>query len=710
MGCVVSKKNEGDDVVWLCKERKRQLKLAVERRYAFAEAQCKYNQSLYSVAAAIRLFVARHASPFSPFLITFPSVNLENAEPIVQNNPMLLQQRPSEPTTHKSIAAGSVCDESVKLQEDPDGKSESEEGEVVCEHFYDGVEEAPMGSPERGFGWDFFNPFYDGVRADVVNGFGQSFDEDLRAVREKEGIPELEEVGEGVVSEEKVRDLSNCDVDHEEESGIEAVGDVNGNLEGERSLRVIDTPKEGRELLEALRDVEDHFMKAYDSGLDVSRMLETNMVQMQSALEEIKENSTKLIRSITRSRSTASTLSWSSSGKSLLTSSSKSSSAWTQFSNDLFDDYGAMGSGNHSLTLGRLYAWEKKLFQEVKAGEETRRLYERKCSQLRNHDVGDGINSRDKVGVEVKDLYARILVAIRSAESISQRIEKLRDDELQPQLIELLKGLMRNWQMMSELHETQNKIMSEVKSLNCPTIGMFCNDSHQLATFGLEAELQNWCACFALYFCSQKAYIEALHGWLLKFVSPETEFYLKGMSPLPSCTLNGPPLLAICHNWLAFMDKLPDRAVTSAMKSFGKDIKSLLVQQGEEHQQKRKVDGLARELDKKVLAFERTERRLLGFKFSEKETELHVPNRIEYLTGMKDQLDMFKKKLDSEKAKHQTSMQETQHIAVKGFQTGFSSVFESLAEFSKTATRLYADIITFSENAKAVDEKSSKPS
>lgn len=279
MGCVVSKKNEGDDVVWLCKERKRQLKLAVERRYGFAEAQCKYNQSLYSVAAAIRLFVARHSSPSSPFLITFPSVNLENAEPIVQNNPMLLQQRPSEPMTHKTIGVGSVCD-SVKLQEDPDGKSESDQGEVVCEHFHDVVE-----SPERDFGWDFFNPFYDGVRAELVNGF----DEDLRAVREKEGIPELEEVGEGgVISEEKVGDLSNCDVGHEEESGGVAVSDGNGNQEGERSLRVIDTPKEGRELLEALRDVEDHFMKAYDSGLDVSRMLETNMVQMQSALEEIK--------------------------------------------------------------------------------------------------------------------------------------------------------------------------------------------------------------------------------------------------------------------------------------------------------------------------------------------------------------------------------------------------------------------------------------
>lgn len=74
------------------------------------------------------------------------------------------------------------------------------------------------------------------------------------------------------------------------------------------------------------------------------------------------ENSTKLIQAITwRSASSRS-----SSCKSLVASNSKSASTWTEFSNDLFDDYGGMTSGSHSLTLGRLYAWEKKLYEEVK--------------------------------------------------------------------------------------------------------------------------------------------------------------------------------------------------------------------------------------------------------------------------------------------------------------------------------------------------------
>lgn len=60
---------------------------------------------------------------------------------------------------------------------------------------------------------------------------------------------------------------------------------------------------------------------------------------------------------------------------------------------------------------------------------------------MRNQDVkGDEGVTIDKTRSAVKDLYSRILVAIRSAESISEKIDKLRDEELQPQIIELLHG------------------------------------------------------------------------------------------------------------------------------------------------------------------------------------------------------------------------------------------------------------------------------
>lgn len=696
MGCVASRKldeEEEEDVVLVCRERKRQLKKALESRSALADSQCKYNNSLYALSAALRLFVARYSSPSSPFLITF--------------NPSSDDQKPTSDTLISSEQDQKQSPKYPKEKEkekddsesDEEEEEEEEEMECECKDFYGqemGFSQIPNSPPpRRDFQWDFFSPFDVGVSG----GFGGE-DEDLGVVREKEGIPDLEEdEGErfAIATEERGENVGKNIF-----RGDLVKGDDDDMSQGEQKclIKVVDTPNDGRELLEALKDVVDLFLRGYDSGLDVSRMLETNMVQAQSTLEDTKENPNKLIRSIPRSRSTSSTLSWSSSCKSLLTtSSSKSSSTWTELKSDVFDSYGGMESGSHSLTLGRLYAWEKKLYEEVKSAEETRKIYKQKCSQLRNQEAKrDGLRSCDKTAAEVKHLYTRNLVSIKSAESISERIKNLRDQELQPQLVELLRGLMRNWKIMLEMHETQNKIMYQVKSFDCPTYGKFCNDSHRLATLRLETELQNWQACFDAYVSSQKAYVEALAGWLSKFViTPQTELCLNG--------INAPPLLAMCHDWLVRVDTLPDKAVTSAMKSFRKDIRALLVKQGEEQQQKRKVEGLAKELDRKVLALQRVERRVLESKISGQEGEIHVRSRVEYLTEKKEQLEAFRKRVDAEKVKHQNSVQETQQIAVSGFQTGFSALFESLAEFSRAAVKMYGDqLVTFSENSVA-DEK-----
>ncbi|OVA15935.1 protein of unknown function DUF632 [Macleaya cordata] len=735
MGCVASRLEEDDEVVSLCKERKRLLKSAVERRYALADAHCKYFHSLYAVAAALSLFVARHSSPSSPFLITFPPPCSELPTENIISNPMFLQQKPSEPTQEtidcqqsdsslssdsseegddgvgrQEVPAEQVCGYFYTRMPPPMPSPQEVPAEQVCGYSYTGMP-PPMPSPQRDFGWDFFNPF-EGVRPEVIGGFSRTSDEDLRVVREEEGIPELEEEEGGerkvmVVEDDDDKD----DEDQEEESGVEVVkvvGGTNVSRGEQKGLTVIDTPVRGRELLEALKDVEDHFLRAYDSGKDVSKMLEVNRVHLQSGLEEIKENSSKLIQAITWHRSSSSQ---SSSTKSFLASSSKSSSSWTEFKNELFDDYGGMDSGSHSQTLGRLYAWEKKLYEEVKAGDSTRKLYERKCSQLRNQDVrGDDTRSVDKTRSTVKDLYTRILVAIRTAESISKRIEKLRDEELQPQLIELLQGLMTTWKIMMESHETQNKIMFEVKSFTCPTYGKFCNESHRLATLQLEAELQNWRACFTGYVNAQRAYIEALNGWLSKFIVPEVEFYSKGRSSMPPYLISGPPVLVISRDWLTSLQKLPDKGVAYAMKSFGKDVRSLWVQQGEEQQQKRKVDGLAKELDRRINAFQRAENRILESKLSEEKVEQDVQHRVEYLAGRKDLLEMFRTRLDTEKEKHHNHMQETQRITLNGFQTGLTSVFESLAEFSKASLKMYNELIQYSEKAKAGDEKGGNPS
>lgn len=695
---------EEEQVVTICRERKRQLKLAVQRRYALSDAHFKYCQSLYGVSAAIKLFVNRHSSPSPPFLITYPPEPSPQNPPkdgvLVSSNPLFLQQIPSEPTTKTAQKCESTSSSSDSSEEDIGERTHHlhiPNQEIQNEDYFYTHMPPSMPSPQKDLGWDFFNfnPF-DEMRPEVVRGYNKCSEEELRLVREEEGIPDLEEEGE---REEVVKNGVVIGENEDEFASGVCVGE-----EQKRGLTVIDTPVRGRELLEALRDIEDHFLRAYESGKGLSKMLETNRMHLQSGLEEIKENSTKLIQAITW-RSTSSR---SSSCKSLVASSSKNSSTWSSFNNDLFDDYGGLESGSHSLTLGRLYAWEKKLYLEVKDGDSIRRIYEKKCNQLRNQDVRgeDGVFV-DKTRSAVKDLYSRILVAIRSAESISIQIEKLRDGELQPQIVELLQGLARTWKDMLESHEIQNKIMSEVKLYTCPTYGKFSNNTHRLATLQIEAELNNWRACFTEYTSAQKAYIGALHRWLTKFITPEVEFYSKRRSSTMGVINSGPLLLVMCHDWLASLNNLPDKSVSISMKSFRKDLRALWTQQGLEQQQKRKVDGLSKDLERKISGFQKPENKIFETKLLlEHCSKVDMENRAEFAKHEKDLLEGFRRRVELEKEKHHSYMQQTHKITLHGFQTGFGGVFDSLTQFSKASLKMYNELLSHHENAQNVEKGS----
>lgn len=81
------------------------------------------------------------------------------------------------------------------------------------------------------------------------------------------------------------------------------------------------------------------------------------------------------------------------------------------------------------------------MFLSLQSGEKVRIVYEKKCMQLRNQDVkGDDPSSVDKTRAAIRDLHTQIKVSIHSVEAISKRIETLRDEELQPQLADLIQG------------------------------------------------------------------------------------------------------------------------------------------------------------------------------------------------------------------------------------------------------------------------------
>lgn len=507
----------------------------------------------------------------------------------------------------------------------------------------------PSPSPQRSSSqWDFFwNPFssLDYYGYPTRNSVHQTvFDDDingLQQVREEEGIPELEEETEHeeIDHHNRVnrRDKFHMHCDHDDEVSVEDVDDDDDdefetdsgeetvsehelespplmsktqNLEvskGESSGKVANngmgdvvsnqernknegTPgftvyvnRRPTSMSEVIKDLEAQFTIISDSAKELSVMLEANRAQYSSTSHDLTAmkilNPVALLRSASSSRSNSSRF--------LVNSSGSSKDEGYASSSDLSDD-SCMVHNSHQSTLDKLYAWEKKLYQEVKAGERIRIAYDKKCAQLKNHDAkGDDHSYLDKTRNAIRDLHTQIKVSIHSVEAVSKRIETLRDQELQPQLLELIQGLSRMWKVMAECHQTQKRTLDEAKILLAGTPSKpkkytpaNASEPHRLArsATNLESELQNWKSCFELWVTSQKSYIHAITGWLLRCIGSNSNNTTKfPFSPRRSS--EAPPMLTVCIQWARLLDSINEVPVLDGLDFFAAGVGSLYVQQ-----------------------------------------------------------------------------------------------------------------------------------
>ncbi|CAK9170661.1 unnamed protein product [Ilex paraguariensis] len=502
----------------------------------------------------------------------------------------------------------------------------------------------PPSSPQTSQ-WDFFwNPFssldYYGypnrssmdqtILDDEING--------LRQVREEEGIPELEEETEQEETDNRVNRTEgrakvevNCtreevtveDVDDDDDddedgcedadSGNDTEHEVKGfQCHGSQSMEVSNAQKIAQvsnqetavgdrqaneetpgftvyvkrrptSMAEVIKDLEAQFAIVCKSADEVSAMLEASRAQYTSTSTEL--SAVKMLNPVALLRSASSR---SSSSRFLINSSVSRDEGYESSSS--FSEDSCMLSCSHQSTLDRLYAWEKKLYQEVRAGERVRIAYEKKCAHMRNLDVtGEDPSSVDKARAAIRDLHTQIKVSIHSVKAVSKRIETLRDEELQPQLFELIQGLARMWKVMAECHQAQKCTLDEAKLLlagmpsklsakKTYTI-MSPSEPHRLvrSAANLETELRNWRASFESWITSQRSYVHALTGWLLRCVRSDPDTSKLPFSPRRS--IGAPPIFSLCIQWSRLLDAISEVPVLDGLDFFAAGVGSLYAQQ-----------------------------------------------------------------------------------------------------------------------------------
>ncbi|KAM1206223.1 hypothetical protein PS2_006916 [Malus domestica] len=507
--------------------------------------------------------------------------------------------------------------------------------------------------------FDFFHPIDHQFSFQEGKGMNQGFENnDDRQLREEEGIPDMEDEEEKASfhgreesqdSEDEfdepatntlVRSFENLNrvQDHIEASAsptMPSAGSVTSETEllnGEKSnspdfspLRATSSPvavetdstkktvKEDcieskaapKDFFSSMKDIEILFIRAFECGKEIPRMLEANKLHFRPIFPEKESGSisSKFLKGCfscgedpsqvqeEAPQTSVKYLTWH------RTTSSRSSSSrnplganlkddMDDLTGHLFDNF-CMNSGSHASTLDRLYAWERKLYDEVKASEMVRRDYGLKCKILRQlESKGQSSQITDKTRAVVKDLHSRIGVAIHRIDSISKRIEDLRDKELQPQLEELIEGLRRMWEGLVVCHKLQFHIIS-IAYNNSNTKISVQSESRRQITIQLKDELSSLSSSFMKWNGAQKSYLQSIDGWLLKCISFPQKSSKKKRRPYEIPYRNyGPPIYVTCGDWLEKLGSLPAKEVEDSIKTLVAETYRFLP-----HQEKKEEKG-----------------------------------------------------------------------------------------------------------------------
>ncbi|KAL9687518.1 hypothetical protein QQ045_031921 [Rhodiola kirilowii] len=528
----------------------------------------------------------------------------------------------------------------------------------------------PPPSPPGGSAWDFLNPF-DGVYDESYSAYLSS--RELNEVREEEGIPELEEVDEeddyevvkevydnkaADVAEEVASGGKHLNLDIEDEGGkvdgVEILSPVKPSLVEDEKLehevemmeakavdrdeRITKSASEGntkgaepRGFSDVLRDIHVQFNRAAEVGNELAELLEVGSLPYHKNCNAYLDSS-KMMQAITPSLPIV----FSHPSKSLI---SKSSSlAVMDASPSNIDEIAGLKTKGLSSTLQKLYLWEKKLFYEVKAEEKLRVLHDRKRRKLIQLDMKGAV--ADKVistGRFVRSMGTKIKVAIQVVDKISSTLNKIRDEELRPQINQLIQGLTSMWKSMLECHGSQLQAIREVKNLDAVVSHKKFSEANLKATSDLEHELINWALRFMNWVSRQREFAKALNNWLLKCLFHKPDF-----SP---GRIGAPPIFVICYHWAQALDQTSEKVVVDAMRELVMSVFSvwerdrLILQQNlvtniELERQVRSLDLEDHNIRKQIQALEKQVLQVSSF--SRVSSGLHESSQLVYRTDTRN--------------------------------------------------------------------------
>lgn len=708
MGCTQSK-IDNEESVFRCKQRKQNMKEAVTARNAFAAAHSAYITLLKNTGAALNDYgqgetndtrvqgmmgIPAHPQILDPLLVPpplpFPETArfLDQGSPIKRSislPPIALQEQQAAAAAAAKMN-GSPPRKST-IREDDDTEEEAEREEIPVETAAarppppPRESNVPLHSPPP---WDFFTSVfeYDTIHNQAMPEEVETGEDAMHSKSEIKQISEDEAAVDGYVEDDEHKD-DDTDAHDSPVNTPEEIVQKPYSHKASQSAGVIkeETPmpltvskggKDGKDLLEVLQEIDDQFLKASESGQEVSKMLEANRLHYHSNFADNNGmiDPDRVKRAITWNRS------------------------FKLSSLEDGNDNTKEEKETHASVLDKLLAWEKKLYDEVKAGELMKIEYQKKIALLNKQKTRGRNSGLEKTKAAVKYLHTRYMVDFQAMDSTSSEIQRLRDEQLYPNLVVLVAGMAKMWKRMYECHCKQQEIVTGLRNINISNAPEETTKQHHERTVQLHNVVNEWQSQSSKLVRFQKEYVNALHSWLrLNLVPIESNLKEKVSSPQRTVV---PPIHGLLEAWRSELDKLPETVVLEAIKSFAAIVDRILKQQEDEIKQKLKYEEIKIEHEKKRRAYEEWHQRYREKKlFVENGTELTGPdNKDPVIEERLNQLEVLRKREDEEREKHKKSCQYTRVLSLNSLKTGLPAVFEGMVGFARVCSEVYKNLHT----------------
>ncbi|KAE8688033.1 hypothetical protein F3Y22_tig00111005pilonHSYRG00187 [Hibiscus syriacus] len=635
MGCVASRiDNEGR--VRACKERKKLMKQLVGCRGEFADAQLAYLRALKNTGVTLRQFTESD------------SLELDNT-----SCGRTLPPSPSSPL-HPPPPPPSFSPDLRKPGDNLKVEVAKEEGtEITLDDC--STPPPPTASSSWNY-WDLFesnSPIHNPKQGETI----ESVQEESWAERKME----FEDEDQGQFIENTTVSPLSLPEGHNPREIIDDNSSTMSWCDKDSTDVPVLVSKNMKTLEGITKELDDYFLKASAGGKDIAVFTAIN-VGNNSLPWKLNENKRKR----SNSAKVFSALSWSWSSKSL------------QLARDDFQHGSSepCKPGAHCITLDKLYSAEKKLYRELKEEENTKLELEKKLMLLQKQDENHDWTKTEKIRSSVENLENDMTHLQHSMSTACSSILKLIDEELYPQLVSLTSGLMEMWKMMYKSHRFQNHISQQLNHLTDKISMDLTTESHRQATAQLQTEVSFWYYSFCKLIKSQQEYIKTLYRWI----------------QLTDCLVNDQrqshclyAVRRLSEEWQRGFAKLPDKVASEAIKSFLLAVESIIQQQAEEHNQQRKSEKLEKRLQKELISLTEMEKKVEG-----NVNSMLSPKHP--LSMKRSKTEALKKRVDTEKAKHLNSVQESKAMILNSLKTSLPNVFQALMGFSKACVQAFEAI------------------